>query len=131
VLDDLGELENVSAPGCPSSAETNISTGAAAGEQQYSIYVRHGWPAPGQVAKDQRLIDPATLGRDPNTSVYLFDVSRDGTLLAYAVQQGGADESGIHFLNVKTGKTLEDELPWPLFQRELCAGWRQHLLLAQ
>jgi prolyl oligopeptidase len=34
-----------------------------------------------------------------------------GQLLAYSVQQGGADETGIHVFNVKTGKTLEDELP--------------------
>jgi len=32
-------------------------------------------------------------------------------LVAYAVRQGGADETGIHIVNVKTGKTLEDELP--------------------
>jgi hypothetical protein len=37
-----------------------------AGEQQFSIYVRHGW-----TGKDERLIDPATLSRDPNTSVSL------------------------------------------------------------
>jgi hypothetical protein len=34
-------------------------------------------------AKDERLIDPAKLSRDPNTSVGIDDVSRDGTLLAY------------------------------------------------
>ena len=68
--------------------------------------MRHGW-----TGKDKRLVDPAVLSKDPNTSVRIDDVSRDGTLLAYAVQQGGADETSVHVLNVKTGKTLEDELP--------------------
>jgi prolyl oligopeptidase len=77
-----------------------------AGEQQASIYVRRGW-----TGKDERLVDPAILSRDPNTSVSLADVSRDGTLLAYRVRQGGADQTSVHLLNVKTGKTLEDELP--------------------
>jgi prolyl oligopeptidase len=77
-----------------------------AGEGQFSIFVRHGW-----TGKDQRIIDPAVLSRDPNTSVYMNDVSRDGTLVAYSVQQGGADETGIRFYNVKTRKTLLDELP--------------------
>ena len=77
-----------------------------AGEEQSSIYVRHGW-----AEKDKRLIDPAQFSRDPNTSVNLDDVSRDGTLVAYDVRQGGADESTVRVFNVKTGKALEDELP--------------------
>jgi prolyl oligopeptidase len=118
LADDLDELENVT------DTETPIVRGNSyffrkrlAGEQQFSIYLRHGWT--GQlgtgsgtpVVKDQRLIDPGSLSRDPNTSVSIEDVSRDGTLMAYSVQQGGADESSVHLFNVKTGKTLEDELP--------------------
>lgn len=77
-----------------------------ADEDQASIYVRHGW-----AGKDERLIDPAALSRDKNTSVSLADVSKDGSLLAYRVRQGGADETTIRIFNMKTGKTLEDELP--------------------
>ena len=77
-----------------------------AGEDQTSIYMRHGW-----TGKDERLIDPAQFSRDPNTSVELADVSRDGSLVAYGVRQGGADETTVRVYNVKTGKTLEDELP--------------------
>ena len=32
-------------------------------------------------------------------------------LLAYGLKEGGADEYGIHVFDVKTKKTLEDELP--------------------
>ncbi len=87
-------------------------------EEQGSIYVRHGWAAPKtpsakapDAGKDIRLVDPASLSRDPNTSVSLSTVAHDGSLLAYGVRQGGADEQEIHFLNVKTGKTMDDALP--------------------
>ena len=97
-----------------------------AGEDQSSIYVRHGW-----AEKDKRLIDPAQFSRDPNTSVDLEDVSRDGTLVAYGVRQGGADESTVRVFNVKTGKTLEDELPSGIYLSVvLYAGWQGSLLLA-
>ncbi|MGO9338968.1 MAG: prolyl oligopeptidase family serine peptidase [Terracidiphilus sp.] len=106
-LDDLDALENVSFTNPPMErADSYFFSRMLAGEQQTSIYVRHGW-----TGKDERLIDPARLSRDPNTSVGLFDVSRDGALLAYGVRQGGADEINVHVLDVKTGKTLEDELP--------------------
>jgi len=106
-VDDLDALENVSAAGTPlARAESYFFRKRLAGEQQFSIYVRHGW-----TGKDERLIDPAKLSRDPNTSVFIEDVTRDGALVAYAIRQGGADEAEVHLLNVKTGKTLEDELP--------------------
>jgi prolyl oligopeptidase len=106
-VDDLDALENVPATGAPiERAGSYFFEKRMAGEQQYSIYVRHGW-----TGKDQRLIDPANLSRDTNTSVGIEEVSRDGTLLVYSVKQGGADENSIHVFNVKTGKTLEDELP--------------------
>ena len=89
------------------------------GEEQPSIYVRRGWaPPPGgasranpDAGKDVRLIDPAALSRDANTSVTLLDVSQDGGQLIYGIRQGGADEEEIHFFNVKTHKTSDDTLP--------------------
>ncbi|MGA2216789.1 MAG: prolyl oligopeptidase family serine peptidase [Terracidiphilus sp.] len=127
VVDDLDALENVSETSAPTQRGDNyFFLKRLAGEQQYSIYVRHGWagagtpkpgapkpgnPNPSSPIKDQRLIDPSALSRDPNTSVGLEDVSRDGTLIAYSMKTGGADENSIHVFNVKTGKTLEDELP--------------------
>lgn len=112
VVDDLQDLEDVSAAGMPMQrGDLYFFRKRLTGEQQYSIYVRQGWAAPGAAAKDKRLVDPAALSKDPNLSVRIDDVSRDGKLLAYAVQSGGADETSIRILNVATGKTLEDELP--------------------
>lgn len=107
INDDMDALEHVGTWQVPMARGNDLFfEKMLAGEDQSSIYVRHGW-----AEKDKRLIDPAQLSRDPNTSVDLEDVSRDGTLVAYGVRQGGADESAIRIFNVKTGKTLDDELP--------------------
>jgi prolyl oligopeptidase len=110
--DDLDALENVSRWSLPVERNGNyFFRKRIGGEGQQSIYVRRGW-----TGKDQRLIDPAQLGRDPNTSVTLADVSRDGNLIAYGVRSGGADETVIHIFDVKAAKTLEDELPAGLYR---------------
>jgi prolyl oligopeptidase len=107
ILDDLDPLENVTETTAPRErAGSYFFERRVAGEQQFSIDVRHGW-----TGKDERLVDPASMSRDPNTSVSIEDVSRDGLILAYGLKQGGADEHSIHVLDVKTKKTLEDELP--------------------
>ncbi|MGC2162685.1 MAG: prolyl oligopeptidase family serine peptidase [Silvibacterium sp.] len=77
-----------------------------ADENQASIYMRDSW-----TGKDQRLIDATKLSADQNTSVNLWDVSDDGSLLVYAVRQGGADEAVIHFFRVKDRTELLDTLP--------------------
>jgi prolyl oligopeptidase len=107
IASDMDALEHVSTWTTPILRGNDLFfEKMLAGEDQASIYVRHGW-----AEKDKRLIDPAQFSRDPNASVNLYDVSRDGTLVAYALRQGGADESTIHVFNVNTGKTIEDELP--------------------
>jgi prolyl oligopeptidase len=107
ILDDLDALESVSAESIPlQRANSLYFLKRLAGEQQVTICIRRGW-----TAKDERLIDPAALSRDTNMSVTLEDVSRDGTLVAYGVRKAGVDGTAIRVFNVKTGKTLEDELP--------------------
>jgi prolyl oligopeptidase len=107
ISDDLDALEHVSTWTAPIQRGDDLFfEKMLAGENQPSIYVRHG-----RAGKDKRLIDAAQFSRDPNTSVDLADVSRDGTLVAYEVRQGGADESTERVFNVKTGKMLADELP--------------------
>jgi prolyl oligopeptidase len=111
IADDLDQLERVSKWTLPIQRGNDLFfTKRLAGEGQASIYVRHGW-----TGKDVRLVDPVHFSQDPNTSVDLADVSRDGSLLAYTVRQGGADENTVRVFNVKTGKTLPDELPSALY----------------
>jgi prolyl oligopeptidase len=107
VADSLDALEHVDRWTMPVERQGSyFFEKRLAGEEQASIYVRHGW-----TGKDERLIDPAAISRDPNTSVLILDVSRDGSRLAYGVRQGGADETGVHIFDIKSKKTLEDELP--------------------
>ena len=70
------------------------------------IYVRKGLQG-----QDEVLIDPHTLSADHTTSIDLLDVSQDGTLVAYGIRRGGADEIEIHLMRVATREKLPDELP--------------------
>jgi len=107
LIEGLHALEEVSRWSMPVKRGDNyFFLKRLAGEEQSSMYIRRGW-----TGKDEKLIDPVALSRDPDTSIGPADISRDGTLVAYRVRKGGADQTSIHILNVKTGKTLEDELP--------------------
>jgi prolyl oligopeptidase len=107
----LDSLEHVQAWGFPMQRMGNYYfLKREAGEDQASIFLRRGW-----TGKDERLLDPAVLSRDRNTSLTLEDVSPDGNLIAYGVRQGGADETALHIFDVKTRKTLEDTLPAGLY----------------
>lgn len=112
IVDALSGLEQVSRWSLPIERNGNyFFLRRIGGEDQSSIYVRHGW-----TGKDERLIDPAQLSRDPNTSVTLAAVSRDASLIVYGVRTGGADETVLHIFDVKAKKTLPDELPAGLYR---------------
>ena len=119
IVDDLDPLEHTTRWSIPIQRAGNYYfMKRLAGEEQGSIYVRHGWSGapptskkPANTPEDQRLVDPAAFSRDPNTSVRLADVSHDGLLVAYQVRQGGADEATIHIYSLIKKKSLEDELP--------------------
>ena len=59
--------------------------------------------------KERVLVDPRHLG--PFASVTIHCVSRDGSLLAYELKQGGADAKAIHIVDTITDETLVDHLP--------------------
>ncbi len=111
LVNELGSFEDVSRWTLPTlRGEDYFFEKRLAGEDQAAIYVRHGW-----TGKDKRLVDPAQFSRDPNTSVILMDVSRDGSMIAYLVREGGADQATVHFYDVKTGKTPFDVLPLSIY----------------
>jgi len=83
----------------------------AAGQDLYSIYVRDSVNGP-----DQLLIDPAPMSTSHTISVDIADVSNDGSLLAYSVRQGGADEFEVRFFDVKQKKTIGQPLPEARYQ---------------
>ncbi len=60
---------------------------------------------------DEVLIDPHPMSPDHTVSVDYEDVSADGSLVAYAVREGGVDEVSIHLMEVDTREDLPDVLP--------------------
>lgn len=59
---------------------------------------------------DEVLVDPAQISTDPTIGVELWDVSSDGTLLAYGVRHGGEDEAEIRVMEVES-RYMIDSLP--------------------
>jgi len=61
--------------------------------------------------EDTVLIDPHPMSPDHTTIVGMWDISEDGTLMAYTVREGGQDEVTVRFLDVDKLKDLPDRLP--------------------
>lgn len=61
------------------------------------------------------LLDPATWSKDGTIAFAEWRASRDGTRVAYAVQDGGSDWRTIRVLDVATGKALDDVVQWARF----------------
>ena len=70
------------------------------------IYVRDGVDG-----DDQVLIDPHPMSEDHTTSVTLRDISQDGTVVVYAVREGGVDEVSLRLMDVDTREDFPDILP--------------------
>ena len=79
-------------------------------QNQSVLYVRKGLKG-----KDRILIDPNTWAKDGATALDSWVASKNGKLLAYAIQDGGSDWRTIKVLDVKTGKPLADEIQWAKF----------------
>ncbi len=79
-------------------------------QNQSVLYARSGLNG-----KDRVLIDPNTWAKDGATALDAWVPSKDGKLLAYAIQDGGSDWRTIRVLEVKSGKVLPDEIKWAKF----------------
>ncbi len=107
IIHQLTELERVEEYSSPAlRGDRYFFEKRLASESQASIYVREGWKG-----TDSRLIDATRLSTDQNTSVFIEDIARNGSLLVYGVRQGGADEESVHVINVQESKDLPDVLP--------------------
>ena len=79
-------------------------------QNQSPLYVRDGLSAAPRL-----LIDPNPWATDGATALAEWEPSKDGRLLAYAVQDGGTDWRTIHVADVATGKVLDDVVEWAKF----------------
>ncbi len=79
-------------------------------QNQSQLFVRKGL-----AGKPRLLIDPNAWASDGATALDEWAPSRNGKLLAYAVQDGGSDWRTIRVRDTKSGKDLADELQWVKF----------------
>ena len=79
-------------------------------QDQFVIYMRQGLEG-----KEEVLIDPNVMSTDKTKSASIYGASKDGTILAYAVRDGGQDEVTIRLLNVDTRADLPDTLARGLY----------------
>jgi prolyl oligopeptidase len=75
-------------------------------QDQSSLFMRKGLEG-----KDELLIDPLTLSAEHSITVNLNAVSHDGSLIVYALRQGGEDETTPHLFDVDAHKDLSDQFP--------------------
>ncbi len=59
----------------------------------------------------EMVLDPLDIHPDGTTSVSIRDFSPDGSLMMYAIRDGGQDEVMIRIRDVTTGEDLPDRLP--------------------
>jgi len=75
-------------------------------QDQSSIFMRKGL-----AGNDELLIDPLPMSAHHTVTVNLSSVTRDGSLLAYSVREGGADEVTPRLFDVEARKDLADVFP--------------------
>lgn len=103
----IAELMRVDHVGSPLARNGRyFFTKRSANQELSVICVRNGLEA-----NDVVLIDPETLSSDHSRSVSIWKVSEDGTLMAYAIRQGGEDEVIVKFFDVDRQEDLPDCLP--------------------
>ena len=111
IKERLIELMKIDRIGIPAEREGRyFLTKRSAEQQQFVIYMREGLNG-----EDRVLVDPHPMSADHTTSVNIMDISRDGSLLAYGVREGGADEVTVRFLDVDRMEKLPDMLESGLY----------------
>ncbi len=107
VVDQMGKLLKTDFVSVPTKrGDRFFFAKRLADENQASIYMRVGLHGP-----DEKLIDASKLSSDQNTSVNTMNITEDGSMMAYGVRIGGADEVEVHFLDVATRQDTGDVMP--------------------
>lgn len=71
--------------------------------------------AEGLEGEQRTLLDPNSLSRDGTIALAAWQPSEDGRLLAYSTSDGGSDWRTWHVLDVESGQTLPEVVPWSKF----------------
>ena len=111
IRERVTELWNVERYGTPWTRGDNTFYFHNNGLQPHSVL----YVTPSLDAEPRVLLDPDTLSDDGTRSLGGLSVSWDGTLLAYAVSDGGSDWRTWHLRDIATGEDLEDTVSWAKF----------------
>ena len=65
--------------------------------------------------EERVLLDPNNLSKDGTISLGGTSVSRNGSLLAYSISDGGSDWRTWKVLDINSGEVLEDNIEWAKF----------------
>ena len=76
------------------------------GLQNQSVVYREGPGSP----EPQIFLDPNTFSKDGTTSLGVLNFSKDGSLLAYNISEGGSDFQKLLVMNALNGKLMGDTL---------------------
>ncbi len=79
-------------------------------ENQAQLVMRDG-----AAGADRVLIDPNTWSDDGTVALAEWAASPDGTLVAFAMQDGGSDWRTIRVMDTSTGEILDDTVEWARF----------------
>jgi prolyl oligopeptidase len=103
-FDKLLKIDSMSAPAVRNGRY--FFSRRLANEDRASLCIREGFQG-----KDEVLVDPKMVTKDPTSSIHYQGISRDGSLIAYGIRKGGEDESEVHFIDVASRKPLADVIP--------------------
>src|SRR5437763_3039318 len=106
ISERLSQLMKIDAINVPTERNGKlVYTERKADQDLYVVHLRES------SGKDEVLIDPHPLSPDHTTGVSMLEFSHDGSLLAYGIRRGGADEVEVHLKDVNSKKDLSDVLP--------------------
>jgi prolyl oligopeptidase len=103
----LTELMKIDAFGVPRERGGRVFYSKRRADQDLSVLYERS----GVNGKEELLVDPHPMSKDHTTSVNWEAIALDGSLAAYGVREGGADEVAVHLLDAATHKELPDGLP--------------------
>lgn len=79
-------------------------------QNQFTLHVQNALDEPAEL-----LLDPNSWSVDGATALASYVPSRDGSLVLYAIQDGGSDWRTLKVLDTATKKTLDDTIEWVKF----------------
>ena len=114
----IAELMKVDAMGFPFERRGYYFYSRRRADEQQSVICRRN----GLHGEEEVLVDANTMSADRMTSVHIFAISRDGSVLAYGVRRGGEDEFSISLMDVASRRDLPDRLPRARYNNN--ASWK-------